>query len=397
MRFKNFTLLVLVGLLFSFVGNLSAQEDAAIDASQIRYWIGEGVNEAVFIVDWNEPDTALAWGYRFNEEAIMVKDMMENIAAADSRLAFTASGSMVNDITFNDGFLDLSLSGAYWLYNVNGAMAMNYYDAQVVVNGDYVKWGDESCATEVPAGSWNYVWTKDVAAVYPNASDASIAAENVLYWVGEGEHQVVFVVNWNEPNVALAWGYRFNEESIVVKEVMDAIAAADNRFDYQVAGTLVTDLTYNDGELDLSLAGMYWLFNVNGEMAWYGYEEQTVADGDYIKWGDESCGTEIAQWSYVWEQEIVPVTDNTDVNASEESVVSLYPNPAVDETWVSVEGMGETSVLVYDMQGRLVVSQHVNVMGDTKIRIETSSMNSGMYYVEVRNGGISKTLKLMVR
>lgn len=397
MRFKNFTLSILLGFLFFFVGSLSAQEDASFDASQVRYWIGDGTNEVVFIVNWNNPDTALAWGYRFNEEAVVVREMMDKIAAADSRFSFDATGGFINDIFFNDGVLELSLSGMYWLYNVNGVMASYGFEQQVVTNGNYVKWGDESCATEMPVGSWNFVWTKEVAAVYPNASDATIRPDDIHFWVGEGQNQVVFIVNWNNPNTALAWGYRFDGESIVVKEVMDAIAAVDPRFSYAAAGSLVTDLSYNYGDLNLSLAGMYWLLNVNGFMAWYGFEEQIVSDGDYIKWGDESCATEIAQWTYVWEQPVEPVSDNTSVEEYDDFAVSAYPNPAVSEAWVGFDGIGETSISVRDMQGRLVNAQSINAMGETNVRIETSNLSSGMYYIVVKSANVSKTLKLVVK
>lgn len=55
---------------------------------------------------------------------------MDDIAAADERFAYQADGVMVQNLTFNNGTLDLSLSGQYWLYLVNGTMAMNYYDTE---------------------------------------------------------------------------------------------------------------------------------------------------------------------------------------------------------------------------------------------------------------------------
>ena len=78
-----------MGIFGLFSTNLFAQQDASIDPANIRYWIGEGQNEVVFIVNWAEPDTALAWGYRFSEETITVKDMMDGIAEADNRLVLT--------------------------------------------------------------------------------------------------------------------------------------------------------------------------------------------------------------------------------------------------------------------------------------------------------------------
>ena len=159
MRIKNFTLLFLMGFFGLFTTNLFAQQDATIDPSQIKFWIGEGQNEAVFIVNWNEPDTALAWGYRFSEDEIMLKDMMLDIQSADYRFGFQGE-SYVTDITFNDGVLDLHLAGMYWMSIKNGEMCMNYFDAEPVHNGDYVKWGDESCGTLLDPVNYVYIWEK---------------------------------------------------------------------------------------------------------------------------------------------------------------------------------------------------------------------------------------------
>lgn len=399
MRFKNFTLCALLGFVFSFAGSVFAQQDASIDASQVRYWIGEGANEAVFIVNWAEPDTALAWGYRFEEETVTIKDVMDGIAAVDYRFSYDSpNGSWLNDIFFNDGVLDLSLTEPMWVsYLVNGEPSWNAFDVQTLVDGDYVKWGDTYCGTMIDPENYIYVWEKEVAAVYPLGEDAAIDPSEILFWVGEGQHQVVFIVNWNNPNMALAWGYRFDGEMVVVKEVMDAIAASDSRFGYEAAGTMVTDLTYNYGDVNLSLAGMYWLLNVNGTMAWYGFDEQTVADGDYVKWGDESCATEIAQWTYVWEQPVEPVSNTTGIEEGESLTVSVYPNPAVGKAWVNFDGVGETAISVFDMQGRLVNVQSINAIGETNVRIETSRLGSGVYYVAVRDANATKTLKLVVK
>ena len=148
---KKIILFFLLGMMFPML-HLNAQQDASISPDEIRFWIGDGDNEVVFIVNWNDPDTALAWGYRFSDEMVTVKTIMDDIAAADERFTYQADGVMVQNLTFNNGTLDLSLSGQYWLYLVNGTMAMNYYDTEMVSDGDYVKWGDESCSTVVGDG-----------------------------------------------------------------------------------------------------------------------------------------------------------------------------------------------------------------------------------------------------
>ena len=394
---KIFTLAFLMGIFGLFTTNLFAQQDATIDPADIRYWIGEGENEVVFIVNWNEPDTALAWGYRFSEESVTVEHMMDEIAAADSRFSYDGANNWLNDIYFNDGVLDLSLYGMWWMYIVSGEMAGLGYAEQTIHNGDYVKWGDESCGIITDPENWVYVWTKEVAAVYPLAEEAMIDFSEILYWIGEGENEAVFCVNWNDPNKALAWGYRFDGESVILKELMDDIAAADARFAYDGSNGYVSDITFDEGDLHLALYGVYFMYNINGYAAWYGFDEQTIVNGDFIKWGDESCGTEIAQWTYVWTQPVEPVSIYDAVNENGMASLSIYPNPAVNETFVTIENAGMNEVSVYDLQGRLVISENVNANAGEQVRISTETLTSGVYFVRVSNDGAVRTAKLVVK
>ena len=372
-------------------------DESTIDPDLIRYWVGEGENEVVFAVNWNEPDTCLAWGYRFSEENVTVKHIMDALKDADPRFDYVDIGWGVGDIYYTDANLDLALYGTYWMYNVNGSMAMLGFDQQTVENGDFIKWGDESCGTEI--APWTYVWESPVAAVYPYAEEAMIDFTDIVYWVGEGANEIIFAVNWNEPDRCLAWGYRFVEETVTVKEVMDAIAEADRRFSYVAGDWGVDDIIFNvdSEELHYSLAGQWWLFNVNGSMAMLGYDQQTVENGDFIKWGDESCATEIAQWSYVWTQEVEPVWMNTGVVESQDNTLSVYPNPAVNETFVTIENAGMNTVSLYDMQGRLVNTMSVDAMAGEQIRLSTEMLNSGVYFVTVSNESTVRTAKLVVK
>jgi len=394
---KNFTLLFLIGIFGLFTTNLFAQQDATIDPENIRYWIGEGENEVVFIVNWAEPDTALAWGYRFNGASVTVETMMNDIAAADYRFSFDGANNWMSDIYFNDGVLDLSLAGMWWMYIVSGEMAQLGYAQQTIVDGDYVKWGDESCGILLDPEMYTYVWTKEVAAVYPLANEAKIDPSEILYWIGEGENEAVFCVNWNEPNKALAWGYRFNGESIILKELMDDIAATDARFAFDASFGYVSDITFDEGDLHLALYGMYFMYNINGAAAWFGYDEQTIVNGDFIKWGDESCGTEIAPWTYVWTQPVEPVSIFDAVNENQANTLSMYPNPAVNETFVTIENAGLNEISVYDIQGRLVSTMNCVVNAGEQVRLGIENLNSGVYFVRVNSESITQNARLVVR
>lgn len=384
---KKFTLMFLLGIFGLLSTNLFAQEDATINPADIKFWIGDGENEVVFIVNWAEPDTALAWGYRFNEPLVTVETVMDDIAAADSRFSYTGSNGWLSDIFFNDGVLNLQLVGQWWMYIVSGEMAGSGYTAQTVQNGDYIKWGDESCGIIVDPATYAYIWTKEVAAVYPLADEAMIDPSEILYWIGEGENEVVFCVNWNEPNIALAWGFRFDGD-YTVETMMNTIENMDYRFSYETGDWGVTNIIFDDGDVHYSLVGDYWMYNINGSMAMLGFDQQPIINGDFIKWGDISCATEIAQWTYVWTQPVQPVSVYDNVNELEAATLSVYPNPATDRLYVDAENLQR--VEIYDMAGRIVLTSVASV-------IDLNDVETGVYFVTVRTENAVKTAKLVVK
>ena len=393
---KKFTLMFLLGIFGLFSTNLFAQEDATIDPADIKFWIGEGESEVVFIVNWAEPDTALAWGYRFVGENVVMKTIMDDIAAADYRFSYEGEG-FINDLHFNDGVLDLSLVTPGWLtYLINGNSTWDTYDVALVGNGEYVKIGDTECGTMIDPENWIYVYEKEVAPVYALGEEAMIDPSDILYWIGEGENEAVFAVNFADPeDVCFAWGYKFDGESVTIKEMMEAIAEVDLRFAFNDepsswGGYMLTDLTFNYNEVHYELSGYNAMYNVNGVQSWYTFDEQTVINGDFVKWGDYTIGTEIAAWTYVWETPVQPVTAYDAVGEVEAFEMSVYPNPATDFIMVNVETQNFVSVQIYDVMGR-------NVLTTTETAIDLRSMEAGVYFVTVRSANSAKTTKLIVK
>ena len=391
---KKFTLMFLLGIFGLFSTNLFAQEDATIDPADIKFWIGEGESEVVFIVNWAEPDTALAWGYRFVGENVVLKTIMDDIAEADYRFSYEG-GAFINDLFFNDGVLNLSIVNPGWLtYLINGESTWDTYDVATVANGEYVKIGDTECGTMVDPDNWIYVYEKEVAPVYALGEEAMIDPSEILYWIGEGENEAIFAVNFADPeDVCYAWGYRFATESVTIKEMMEAIAEADLRFTFtdepsSWGGMMLTDLAFNYNEVAYDLSGYNAMYNVNGVQSWYTFDAQTVVDGDFVKWGDYTIGTEIAPWVYVWETPVQPVTAYDDVEEVEAATVSIYPNPASNRLYVNAENV--KNVEIYDILGHMVLAT-------TESDIDLRNMEAGIYFVTVRTENAAKTTKLVVK
>jgi hypothetical protein len=287
--------------------NAPTAVDATIDADDILYWVGEGSNEVVFIVNWCDTAIAMAWGVHFNGDSITVADILDTLWEYDDRFDFDATGGFVNDIMYEDDVYNLSLQGSYFMYNVNGGSAMGI-ESQYVHDGDYIKFGDEMCG--IADANWNYTWTTPIVPVSipqgDEPADATISADNIIYWVGNGENEVVFAVNWCNPSEALAWGVRFSGNSAIVADIMHTIELYDSRIHFEGTG-YISNITFADGTHDNYTPSMYWMYNVNGVGAMLGIDEQTVQNGDIIKFGDSGCGIDDGNWNYAWITPIQPV------------------------------------------------------------------------------------------
>ncbi len=414
---KIFTLAFLMGIFGLFTTNLFAQQDATIDPADIQYWIGEGENEVVVALSWcSHTETALAWGYRFDGEATVFQALTD-IAAADSRL--TVIGSAPTNITYVDDEYDLTMCpnpDAQWgdpdydvpMHSVNGLMGQNMMAEEPIHNDDFVKIGGVACS--IMSEDWTTIsWTTEIIpATDPNAViDATISADEILFWVGEGENEVVVALSWcSYTEAALAWGYRFDGDATVF-QALTAIAAADSRL--TVIGDAPSNITYVDGEYDLTMCpnpDAQWgdsdydvpMHSVNGLMGMNMMAEEPIHNNDFVKIGGYACGIMSADWTTIaWEQPIEPAVNNTGVNENQSNTLVVYPNPAISEAFVSVENAGMTTVSVYDIQGRLVNEQSVEAKAGEQVRISTEMLNAGMYFITVSDDSAVRTAKLVVK
>ena len=414
---KIFTLAFLMGIFGLFTTNLFAQQDATIDPADIQYWIGEGENEVVVALSWcSHTETALAWGYRFDGEATVFQALTD-IAAADSRL--TVIGSAPTNITYVDDEYDLTMCpnpDAQWgdpdydvpMHSVNGLMGQNMMAEEPIHNDDFVKIGGVACS--IMSDDWTTIsWTTEIIpATDPNAVvDATISADEILFWVGEGENEVVVALSWcSYTEAALAWGYRFDGDATVF-QALTAIAAADSRL--TVIGDAPSNITYVDNEYDLTMCpnpDAQWgdpdydvpMHSVNGLMGMNMMAEEPIHNNDFVKIGGVACCVMSADWTTIaWEQPIEPAINNTGVNENQSNTLAVYPNPAISEAFVTITNAGMTTVSVYDIQGRLVNEQSVEAKAGEQVRISTEMLNAGMYFITVSDDSAVRTAKLVVK
>ncbi len=280
--------------------------DATIAASDILYWIGEGADSAIFVVSNGE--STRAWGYLFDEnDEPTALNMASAIAAADPRLVYD-----MDLTTFEMGF-------SY----KEGATVIKIPDTRFKVNGVLADDGDmlsdydvEDGMMVVVSSDTNAVWTTPIvpATVKHMPVNSTIAASDILYWVGEGTNEAVVVVNWGEPDTALAWGLHFSSTTTIANAI-DAIAAADPRVSTDGAHSTIN---FTEGNVNLSfqpapVSYMQFIIGNNSNVN----STTALANGDLLKIGESAYGTGYDSTEYsgmwfpmgvVWNTEIHPVT-----------------------------------------------------------------------------------------
>lgn len=283
-------LLLFVGATAQMNNNDHAKKQQAksisFPTSDIQFWVGTGSNSAVVIIGWDDNPSgnnfALAWGVRWNGSCTAV-NMLDTIATYDSRVAYAISSGFVTSIGYNDGTLVSGSEDSYWCYTLNGTWA-DAYGVQAMTNGDVME----------ISSSCMFSLTTATAASDPNATDApvdaTIAASDILFWVGHGENEAILAVNWAD--TALAWGYRFAADSVSSATMLADIAAADPRLTVEGTG-YVSDILYIDTAAGMTdtlavTPGNWWGSLLNG------YSDmgtgQMLRDGDLQKWGDPAAG-----------------------------------------------------------------------------------------------------------
>jgi hypothetical protein len=87
-----------------------------------------------------------------------------------------------------------------------------------------------------------------------------------------------------------------------------------------------------------------------------------------------------------------------DNNAEENNIsLAMYPNPSTTSTTLLIDGLTDNAqVSICDVQGRSINNYTLN-KGQSTLKINTSNLASGIYYVRVVSNDLTKTEKLIVK
>ena len=379
---------------------------APISQNNVRYWVGQGSNRVVVLITWFEEDAneiitkyGFVWGVRFNG-TVTAADIMDTLNTYESRIniSFSGSHSFINDMTYDDGNMDIEGLGYGWMYEVNGAMA-SAINAQSVSNNDFIEWFEwDGSSFSAPTSIDVLTYVED-----PNApatpDEATIAASDIVYWVGEGSNQVVMAVNWAD--TALAWGYRFNGTK-TVNDMMDEIAAADPRFSYTMDGYYLNDINFNAGSRTLAITpGNYWSSTNNGFMDMG--MNQPLANGDFEKWADPAAGVIVDStydetyhywwYTYVYPMTIYPVSVPAPADATfDASEIEYWVGEGTNQVVMAVNWADTALAWGYRFNGTKTVNDMMNDIATADPRF--SYTMDGYYLNDINFNDGSRTLTI---
>ena len=387
--------------------------DATISADEILYWVGEGSNEAVIAINWGVPDTALAWGLRFNGD-LTVTSALQALVAGESRLT---TNTAMSTFDYNDGTVSLSFQNIpnnYMQFILNGNPQAGLSSA--VTDGAFLKVGESAYGigydSTAYAGMWyptgvtwpttiHPVMAPDTTPVDPTPVESTIAFSDILYWVGTGSNEAVLAVNWAD--TALAWGYRWNGTATVT-DMMADIAAADPRFSYELGGWGLDDILFTvaDGDTLRKVPFSYWESKNNGVMD--AGMSQTLANGDFEKWAEPAAGIIVDSmeyggywyYTYVYPMAINPVSvpdttpvDPTPVEATIDFAdILFWVGEGTNEAVMAVNWADTALAWGYRWNGTATVADmmaHI-AAADPRFSYTGTSMLSDINYIDTAAG-----------
>ena len=280
----------------------------------------------VVAISWcSYSEKAYAWGYRFDGDTVTVFQALTAIANADSRL--TVVGAAPSNVTYIDGTDTLTMctnQEAQWgdddydipMHSINGMMGQNAMAADTIHNNDFIKIGGQRCSQM--SADWTAItWSTPILPALVPGADATLTANHLQAWVGEGLNEVMMIVDWCNDGTALAWGYRFNTDSVTVLTMLQAIADADDNFGFEGTSYL-TNLYYMNGtDTAHQIFPNAITYNHNGGYA-DAVDAEYIFSGDYVKFGGWQCSNDTASWPSTWADRITAAPALPEVGPSED-------------------------------------------------------------------------------
>jgi len=90
------------------------------------------------------------------------------------------------------------------------------------------------------------------------------------------------------------------------------------------------------------------------------------------------------------------LVDAVSVNEAVVNSLNVYPNPATDQLNVVFDATSTSTVELTDLTGKVVDTQSANAGANT-ISFDVVNVNSGVYFVSIKNAGGNSAQKVIIK
>lgn len=201
----------------------------------VKFWVGEGDDEAVFIIDFHDSTEveAFAWGYRFTEsDSIDGSQMMAEIDEVDASLEVI--GAFIDQVKYQT-HSQSSDDPFYWFVyeKVNSNWESVFWTNAKIHNDGWYGLSYTSYLNEVVPG--------EPLPVEESVIPFYLTFDKLDYWVGEGADSAMIVLDFDgAEETAFAWGIRF-DDSIQFDLAIQLIADADDSLEVTISSEVEAD------------------------------------------------------------------------------------------------------------------------------------------------------------
>ena len=192
-------------------------------------------------------------------------------------------------------------------------------------------------------------------------------------------------INW--PTYFPVTGVLINDDHVLAQEVRESgmDQATHNTF---------ADSSFTD---TISVIGSDWKhfngasYDVIDTVVYYLKTYQDTDSSYYKIYFTAFSGSTEGKYTFMQEKLTLTSIPGTE----EDQLLQVYPNPATDRIHVVFDQNGPTDISLIDMTGRVIKSTRYRGAGFTDYSLDVSSLNPGIYFVQVGTGMNSKVLRFI--
>lgn len=354
---------------------------AQFTENDIKFWVGTGSKKAYFIADFNDNNTptSYAWGYRFDANNLTAEDMINAIVSAEPKMETDILSGYLYSFSYNHHTPGTDDSWITWHGASPQNMSNENYGAGYTALTDGLWFGITYGADEVSIDT-------PPSTPVPAYSSLWYSPSQITNWIGTGSNKSLVVIDFgtNRPNGeanSFVFGVQYNG-NITAEQALQLIQSQTSYFNFTTNNNQISSLSLN------TFTG-----NSAGTDNWKLYTGK-----DLSSWQEKANLSQIQLNNNTWlglsfgERRPFTPTEASNTALSVASVnkkasFNIYPNPTSDfiqiETTETIQ-----AVNIYSSLGQ-------KIMTSQEKKINVKSLNTGVYWVEIKTKSGSTVHKVV--